>query len=174
MPVSTSTATAAAPAEFPVVPDLPWSAALQVGDERMDATHEAFVALLAQVRALPHGEQLPLYRELLAHTVEHFDQEDRWMLATGFTAENCHTLQHQSILETMRAVETHYLQGDAEIVSRMADALAEWFPMHAQSMDAGLAQHLQSVGFDTRTETLADPSRVRPATMSGCGSVSCS
>jgi hypothetical protein len=37
-----------------------------------------------------------------------------------------------------------------------------------------LAQHLQSVGFDTRTETLADPSRVRPASMSGCGSVTCS
>ena len=41
-------------------------------------------------------------------------------------------------------------------------------------MDAGLALHLKDVGFDTRTETLADPDKVRPATMSGCGSVSCS
>ena len=40
-------------------------------------------------------------------------------------------------------------------------------------MDAGLAQHLQNVGFDSRTETLADPSRIRNVTMSGCGSVSC-
>jgi len=30
------------------------------------------------------------------------------------------------------------------------------------------------VGFDTTTETLPDPEAIRPASMSGCGSVSCS
>jgi hemerythrin len=160
--------------DFPVVPDLRWSDELHTGDARMDETHEEFVRMLADLRALPPEAQLPLYRELTAHTVAHFAQEDRWMLATGFTADNCHSLQHKSILDTMQAVETHYLQGDLDIISRMADALAEWFPMHARSMDAGLAQHMRSLGFDTRTETLPDPSRVRPASMSGCGSVTCS
>jgi hemerythrin len=160
--------------EFPVIPDLHWGNELHTGDTRMDETHEEFVDMLARLRALPDSEQLPLYRELMRHTVEHFAQEDRWMVATGFSADNCHTSQHNSILDTMRAVETHYLQGDTEIISRMAAALAEWFPMHAQSMDAGLAQHMQSVKFDSRSETLEDPSLVRPATMSGCGSVSCS
>jgi hypothetical protein len=41
-------------------------------------------------------------------------------------------------------------------------------------IDAGLAQHLKNVGFDSNTETLADPGTVRPASMSGCGTVSCS
>ncbi|TDQ41954.1 hemerythrin domain-containing protein [Tepidicella xavieri] len=160
--------------DFPVVPDLHWSDELHTGDARMDETHEEFVRMLADLRALPAEAQLPLYRELTAHTEAHFAQEDRWMLATGFTADNCHSLQHKSILDTMRAVETHYLQGDLDIISRMADALAEWFPMHARSMDAGLAQHMRSLGFDTHTETLPDPSRVRPASMSGCGSITCS
>jgi len=159
---------------FPVIPDLVWNESLHTGDARMDDTHVEFVDMLARLRALPADEQLPLYQELIAHTVAHFAQEERWMLATGFTADNCHAGQHQSILDTMRAVETHYLQGDGEIITRMADALAEWFPVHAQTMDAGLAQHLQAVHFDSRTETLADPALVRPATMSGCGSVSCS
>ncbi|NIC43023.1 hemerythrin domain-containing protein [Aquabacterium sp. A08] len=160
--------------EFPPVPDLAWSADLLSGDARMDDTHEAFVARLAELRATPPEQQLPLYRALIDHTVEHFAQEDRWMVATGFAADNCHASQHQSVLETMRAVDTHFQQGDREIITRMAEALAEWFPQHARTMDAGLALHMQSVGFDSRTETLADPSRVRPATMSGCGSVSCS
>lgn len=164
----------AATTDFPPVPDLLWDAELQTGDARMDGTHEEFVAQLAHLRALPHAAQLEPYRELLRHTVEHFAQEERWMVATGFTAENCHAGQHRGILDTMRAVETHYLQGDTDIIARMADALAEWFPAHAQSMDAGLAQHLQSLDFDSTTETLPDPARVRPATMSGCGSVSCS
>jgi hypothetical protein len=55
----------------------------------------------------------------------------------------------------------------------MAEALAEWFPQHAATMDAGLAQHLKSVNFDSETETLADPAIVKKVTMSGCGSVSC-
>jgi len=169
-------AAAQAPAqdEFPVIPDLHWGADLQSGDTRMDETHEEFVDMLARLRATPHADQLPLYRELIQHTVDHFAQEDRWMVAVGFSADNCHASQHSSILDTMRTVETHYLQGDLEIIDRMAAALAEWFPMHAQSMDAGLAKHMQTVEFDSRTETLADPSRVRPASMSGCGSVTCS
>ena len=40
-------------------------------------------------------------------------------------------------------------------------------------MDAGLAIHLKNVGFDSVTETLADPSAIKNVTMSGCGSVTC-
>lgn len=166
--------TATPPQEYPPVPELHWSDELQTGDARMDDTHTEFVTLLAELRALPQSEQLEPYRALVRHTEEHFGQEDRWMLATGFTADNCHAGQHASILETMRAVEEHYLKGDQEIITRLAEALAEWFPQHAASMDAGLAMHLRNVQFDSRTETLADPSAIRPATMSGCGSVSCS
>ena len=160
--------------EFPVIPDLPWSEDLHTGDARMDETHEEFVTMLATLRALPCEQHLEPFRDLVRHTVAHFEQEDRWMVATGFAADNCHSGQHRSILDTMRAVETHYLQGDQEIIGRMADALAEWFPVHAKTMDAGLALHLQSLQFDTRTESMPDPDRVRPATMSGCGSMSCS
>jgi hemerythrin len=166
--------TATETTDFPVVPDLHWSADLASGDSRMDATHHEFVEQLAQLRSASVEQQLGLFRDLTRHTQEHFAQEERWMVATGFSADNCHATQHKSILETMQAVETHFLQGDQDIIARMADALAEWFPQHAQSMDAGLAQHMARVQFDSSTETLADPALVRPATMSGCGSVSCS
>jgi hemerythrin-like metal-binding protein len=162
------TATLAAPAT------LDWTAALSVGDARMDDTHEEFVSMLNQLLATPPNEQLPLYRSFIEHTVAHFAQEERWMLATGFAADNCHAGHHATILETMNAVLEHSEKGDADIIKRMALALVEWFPQHTASMDAGLAQHLKNVGFDSRTETLADPSAVRPASMSGCGTVSCS
>lgn len=153
---------------------LSWSSTLSVGDERMDDTHEEFVDMLNQLLATPQDQQLPLYLQFVEHTVEHFAQEERWMLATGFSADNCHASHHATILETMRAVVEHYQNEDKAIISRLAEALAEWFPQHAASMDAGLALHLKEVGFDSRTETLADPDKVRPASMSGCGSVTCS
>ena len=153
---------------------LDWTPQLQTGDHRMDDTHEEFVEMLNRLLATPQDQQLPLYREFVAHTVEHFAQEERWMVATGFAPDNCHASHHATILETLNAVVAHYEQGDTEIISRLAEALVEWFPQHAASMDAGLALHMKEVGFDSKTETLADPDRVRPATMSGCGSVSCS
>jgi hemerythrin-like metal-binding protein len=153
---------------------LDWTAELSVGDARMDDTHEEFVSMLNQLLASPPNEQLTLYRAFIEHTVAHFAQEERWMLATGFAADNCHAGHHATILETMNAVLEHSEKGDADIITRMALALVEWFPQHTASMDAGLAQHLKNVGFNSSTETLADPSAVRPASMSGCGSVSCS
>jgi hemerythrin len=162
-----NTATATAPTQ------LPWTQSLHTGDGRMDDTHHEFVEMVNRLMTTPHDQQLPLYKEFLLHTVEHFAQEDRWMLATGFAPDNCHADHHATILETMRAVETHYEGGDTEIIQRLAEALAEWFPGHAASMDAGLAIHLKNVGFDTATETLADPSAIRNVTMSGCGSVTC-
>ena len=153
---------------------LEWTAVLSVGDARMDDTHEEFVSMLKQLLATPPNEQLPLYRSFIEHTVAHFAQEERWMLATGFAADNCHAGHHATILETMNAVLEHSEKGDAGIIKRMALALVEWFPQHTASMDAGLAQHLKNVGFNSSTETLADPSAVRPASMSGCGTVSSS
>ena len=167
-------ALSSSPDIHPAVAPLAWSSDLHTGDERMDETHAEFVEQINELLATPADRQLPLYRAFLAHTMAHFEQEDRWMLATGFSAENCHALQHASILETMRAVEEHHLKGDTEIITRLAQALAEWFPQHAASMDAGLALHLRNVGFDSRSETLANPDAIGPATMSGCGSVSCS
>ena len=50
---TTSPATPGAPVrEFPPVPDLQWSEALQTGDARMDATHQEMVEMLARLRAL--------------------------------------------------------------------------------------------------------------------------
>jgi hemerythrin-like metal-binding protein len=151
---------------------LTWSTRFSVGDARMDETHAEFVDQLNALLATPPEQQLPLYRAFLDHTVEHFAQEERWMLATGFAPNNCHAAHHTTILETMRAVIPHFETDDPQIINRLAEALVEWFPQHATSMDAGLALHLQSVGFDSATETTADLAAIRPFSMSGCGSVS--
>lgn len=169
------TATAAnATSATPTMAPMAWTDSLNTGDARMDETHQEFVDMINQILGTPEDQQLPLYKAFLDHTVEHFAQEERWMLATGFSADNCHAEHHATILETMRVVEAHYLDTDKQIITRLAEALAEWFPGHAASMDAGLAAHLKSVGFDSVTETLADPSVIQNVTMSGCGSVSCS
>src|SRR5690606_22163945 len=61
----------------PVAPELVWSDALSLSMPAMDATHVEFVDLLAQVQQASDADVLQLWAELVAHTEDHFGQEDR-------------------------------------------------------------------------------------------------
>jgi hemerythrin len=169
---------------------LTWTDSLALQHPSMDATHEEFVALLAATDAAlagPEPELLARFEALVDHTVEHFAQEEGWMAASGFAPENCHAMQHQSVLGVMVgcAKRAGSDGGDGEPVDfeplRMAvGELAVWFPGHAQTMDAALAQHLESVGFDAATcqcrelALYGDASDDVPApAITGCGSGHC-
>ena len=148
---------------------LEWSSALVLDMPIMDDTHQEFVELLAQVTQANDAALLPSWSALIAHTQKHFDQEDRWMLATGFAADNCHATQHQVILQVMREGEARGHGGDLGIVRQMAHELGLWFPQHAQSMDASLALHLRSAGYDPRTGAISQPERLPDHAIHGCG-----
>lgn len=137
---------------------LSWNEELVLGDARTDHTHQEFVELVnATAAAAPEPErQLAVYQELLRHTVEHFAQEERWMTACGIPADFCHFGQHKSVLDVMKEVERRALGGEMAYIGSMLEALVEWFPMHANSMDAGLVSYLQEKGYDTATETFRD------------------
>jgi hemerythrin-like metal-binding protein len=132
---------------------LTWSPELQLGDARTDATHEEFIVMLNATASADAATQLPKYQELVEHTVEHFAQEERWMRACDIPEDFCHFTQHSGVLEVMKEIERRALLGETELIGKMLEALVEWFPGHAQNMDAGLVTYLQEKGFDTVTET---------------------
>lgn len=158
------------------MPTLVWSDALALSHPEMDATHLAFVQLLgATEEALQASPQQALarYVELVEHTVGHFGQEDRWMAATGFAAENCHSFQHSQVLGLMQEVTRMALEdGDFGPLERVLPELGKWFEVHAQTMDAALASHLQQLGFDPATGEIGHP--LPAALLSGCGGAECS
>lgn len=146
-----------------------WSDDLLLDDERTDATHREFMQLLRSSFMATESNRLQRFQKLLEHTVEHFAQEDRWMLATGMEDGNCHSKDHTMILETMREVEKRALAGDTSFITVMNQALAQWFPEHAKTKDAGLTQYLKEVGFSTTDEVLANPETAQLNAHGGCG-----
>jgi hemerythrin-like metal-binding protein len=152
-------------------PELTWSDALALNLPAMDDTHREFVALLGLVAQASDAELLAAWGALIAHTDDHFAQEDRWMSQTGFASANCHTTQHAVVLATLRE---GLATGRPDVIRELAHELALWFPRHAQTMDAALALHLRNVGLDLATGELAHPGRLPSAAISGCGSTSCS
>ena len=127
---------------------LEWNAALILDFPVMDAVHEEFVALLAQVEAAADEQLCARWGELIAHTQQHFDQEDRWMQTTGFATVNCHSQQHKVVLAVLREGAVKAEQGDLATIRHMAAELGPWFSHHAQNMDAALALHMRRSGFD--------------------------
>lgn len=153
---------------------LTWTDALALDLPAMDHTHREFVDLLETVARAPDDALLDAWAALVDHTDHHFAQEDRWMRQTGFAPVNCHTTQHSVVLGVMREGLALGRSGRLDVVRQMASELALWFPQHAQIMDAALALHLRSVGFDIASGGLACPERLPAAQISGCGSGSCS
>lgn len=153
----------------PVAPGLVWSDALSLSMPVMDQTHVEFVDLLAEVQAAPDGQLVSKWQALVDHTDAHFAQEDRWMLATGFAPGSCHMTQHSVVLKVLREGLQAGMQGQLTLIRQMAHELTLWFPHHAQTMDAGLALHLKSVGHDPFTGELSRPDALPSQAMNGCG-----
>ena len=158
---------------------LTWTNSLALDHPQMDATHEEFVALLAATDAAltgPKPELLRCFEALCDHTIEHFAQEERWMEATGFAADNCHAGQHQQVLGIMlecaqRAADPQ--APDFEPLEAAVGELASWFPRHAQMMDAGLAEHLVAVGFDVATGQCREAVAADGEALTHCASAHC-
>jgi len=154
---------------------LTWQPEFALQQPRMDRTHVEFVDLLAAAEAAAPGPATDAaLRELLAHTEAHFEQEEGWMAQLGFADENCHALQHQSVLQVLReVVRRHGLAPDAALVGHLVAALAEWFPVHATMMDAALAMTMVERGFDPDTGALRHPRPADAPAITGCGGAGC-
>ena len=74
------------------------------------------------------------------HAVAHFEQEERWMQDTSFPAAQCHAGEHAAVLRSVREVAQMLRDGAAcQVARELAEALAGWFPGHADYMDAALS-----------------------------------
>lgn len=158
-----------------------WKPEFVLGQEIVDATHREFVDLIACLDEtqgeLPPAALIDRFKRLIDHTIDHFGQEDRWMAATGFSPDNCHVRQHNMVLDVMRQV-LHLAQEQDNLVPlrRIVKELEEWFPQHADMLDAALVFHMQEVGFDpAHPEAFAarQPSPKQPTAQASPNQSSC-
>jgi hemerythrin-like metal-binding protein len=127
---------------------LEWSESLTLGQPVMDETHREFVDLLNRVGAAADSELLARLDEFIAHTEAHFRQEEEWMQALRFPPLACHRAEHEGVLEITREVRARIAAGEMHYGPVFAKAIAEWFPLHAGSMDTLLAFHIKQSGYE--------------------------
>jgi hemerythrin-like metal-binding protein len=123
-------------------PSLAWSDAFVLGHEPMDATHREFVELVGALQRAPDAALPALLARFEAHARRHFAEEDQWMRDTEFPPRDCHIDEHAAVLRSLEQVRELADGGDLSEVRRLADALADWFPGHADWLDSALAHWL--------------------------------
>lgn len=117
-----------------------WHDGMRLGFAPMDTVHEEFVACIDALLQAP-GPAIPVALDALAaHAREHFDAEEAWMRETAFPAQACHAAEHDAVMSSVEGVRRRVAGGEPDAARRLARALADWFPGHADFMDAALAQ----------------------------------
>jgi hemerythrin len=116
-----------------------WHDGFPLGFAPMDDIHEEFVDLVAALARAADDAVVPAIDALVDHARRHFGEEERWMAATEFPARACHADEHAAVLCSIEGVRNRVAKGGHQAARRLADALAEWFPGHADYMDAALA-----------------------------------
>jgi len=147
----------------PTHPPLAWSDMLLLGHDPMDDTHREFVEVVARLQAADDHELEMRLEDVLLHLEQHFSEEDRWMRDTAFPAAECHAAEHAAVQASGREVKQALAQGNRALCRRFADELANWFPGHADYLDAPLAQWLARKRFGAMPVVLKrDAAQAKP------------
>ena len=120
--------------------DFFWSDAFLLGYGAMDVVHQEFVDIVSAMQSCPNAELLSHFTALALHVEDHFAQENTWMRDSAFPAMACHIEEHSAVQKSVAEVMALVSQGNIAVGRRLAHALADWFPGHADYLDAALAQ----------------------------------
>jgi len=118
---------------------LHWNDQYLLGYTPIDEVHEEFVGLVGKMQAASDAELAALLAEFTRHCEQHFEMENRWMVETSFPPRDCHIDEHAAVLASVREVQALPPEEKVEVIRNLVEALADWFPKHADQLDSALA-----------------------------------
>ena len=119
-----------------------WPPDSRLGYGALDEMHEEFVMLVDALLAVGDDALAGALGAVEHHCRAHFASEERWMAETAFPARGCHSKEHAAVLASIEGVGRRVAAGDYVAGRRIARALADWFPGHADYLDSALAHWL--------------------------------
>ncbi|GAB6040583.1 bacteriohemerythrin [Endothiovibrio diazotrophicus] len=114
-----------------------------LGVEEMDETHREFVERVNRLDGAKGEAFAAAFGELLAHTREHFANEDRLMEESRFAATTEHRGEHRRVLADLERLNGRVAAGRPAMARAYLAEVPNWFRHHAATMDSALAAHLK-------------------------------
>jgi len=117
---------------------------LRVGVTSIDSRHEEFWSLFEKLKASNDAEFLAVFEKLVAHTKEHFAEEEADMESREYPNKYEHQQEHQKALDEMGYFMDKAKSGKLFFAKAYAnDRLMDWFGQHLLNMDSDLARVLK-------------------------------
>ncbi|KAF7597914.1 MAG: bacteriohemerythrin [Candidatus Dactylopiibacterium carminicum] len=111
--------------------------------ELMDGVHREFLDLLARLAVCKDAQELACADQLVAHCIEHFALEQRWMEETGMPGCEAHVQDHEDFLFRLRAARDAVAEGRVGAARALVEDLRTWFDRHGATWDEALAVQMQ-------------------------------
>ena len=109
----------------------------------MDRAHHHFTALLGALPMVSETALPCLLNSLILNVREHFDQEERFMLVTGYPGYESHRRQHQALLKMLDEYHQQLQHQAGPDALTLHSQLCLWQDEHQQSWDDPLAHYLR-------------------------------
>lgn len=114
---------------------------LRVGLESIDTRHEEFWELFLALRSASDSEFVGVFEGVIAHTVQHFAEEEADMDAVEYPNNHEHKAEHKKALEEMNYFMDKAKSGKLFFAKAYAfDRLGDWFRTHLLNMDSDFAR----------------------------------
>ncbi len=127
-----------------IMSDLTSSLRLQHYDQpAMDRAHHRMTALLGAFPRASEEALRNLLHQLMQTASDHFDQEERFMLATDYDDYETHRAEHQHFISMLTRFKQEIELGKTPNKLSLYEQLCSWQDEHQQSWDDPLAQHLR-------------------------------
>ncbi len=138
-----------------------WDDGFAVGHGEMDHTHHEFVDCVDALMRASDAEQAGALKAFAEHARRHFKEEDDAMRESAYGSSGCHVDEHAAVLKSLDEVSAVLEQGRHDVVRQFAQALADWFPRHAEVMDLGLARWLNQRRLGGSPVLIQKPARMQ-------------
>ena len=130
--------------------DLVWDKTLSVQVDEIDEDHRRLVELFNILNhAVAEGEEKDyieaVMEELISCTVWHFRHEERLMLKHAYSGFEDHKIEHQELIESVKALQQKLLQEGKSVSSDDIEFLEHWLTGHILGTDMDMGSYLGEV-----------------------------
>jgi hemerythrin len=127
------------------MPIASWNASLSVGVENLDADHRRLIEIMNDVfDAMMLGADSSAARKglqvLSTYAVDHFNREEEWMAARGFTDLLRHRHEHDELRAQIARLLKQSDQGADEVELELLVVLRDWLLRHIGASDQSAAR----------------------------------
>ena len=117
-----------------------WSPSFSLGVKSMDDEHKQLISIMNRLhdenaRNLPQAELLKIIDELVAFTLKHFADEEKYMADIQFPELDRHKLIHQDLLSKLKTNIQAYRATSGPVPESLFDFLRIWLSAHIQGVD---------------------------------------